>query len=387
MKRVVLHGCYANRNYGDLLMADLLSQYIENRTGSTPICPWVHPTEEETSIAKPGAGIEDCKRADVAVLGGGGYLEASTKTAARRLSRYLEPARVWRERSIPYSIVGVGVGPDLKFDSSRIIREICEDAIRIAVRDEESRLILLDIGVPEKLVQTKADLVLGLRPGQIPDWAKQRASELLAPSREVGKRVFGFHAPLGRSHGSMTRDLLRQFAEAFPQESDVDVVWFDDSPFLYEYHKSIAAELMPWARVLPDQNRWIIAATIAEMSAVFTVKLHVGITAWALGVPCCSLSVHPKTRRFFAQVHRHRFQQELIGLVSFNNHFQRALIRAHLKEEPRLIREETAILAGWLAEYGKPDSPFFHDDHELRLRIQQAALSNYGILDELLERV
>lgn len=56
---------------------------------------------------------------------------------------------------------------------------------------------------------------------------------------------------------------------------------------------------------------WTVAAIIGRCDAVVTTQLHVGIVAYALGVPPCSPSAHEKTKRFYRQISRSNWQVDI----------------------------------------------------------------------------
>lgn len=90
-ERILLHGCYANRNFGDLLMLDMLTMRIRKAFNVTPVCPWVRRDRRKFVAAKSGHGLVDCLFADAAIFGGGGYIDHKAGTSLKGLRRYSTP--------------------------------------------------------------------------------------------------------------------------------------------------------------------------------------------------------------------------------------------------------------------------------------------------------
>lgn len=381
--RIVINGCYGNRNYGDLLMVRLLSEYIARRHLNRVTCLWMHSKERESTAACAHGGLAACWNASAAILWGGGYLESSSSASTKRLMRYLIPAKIWSARNIPYVIAGVGVGAQLRGVSPKLIKSICNGAVAISVRDPESRDILASIGVETDNMCVTADVVLGLRAKDIPEQAWPAARALL-PADVLKKRIFGLHLPLGRALAPLHRQIIELVAQTFPQGSETAVVWIEDSPAYSEYHKMLARKLMPWAVVVPNQSPWVTAALIGTMTSVMTTKLHVGITAWALGVAPCALSLHEKTGRFFKQIDRADYQMPIEGGIAANHKVKRAMTRLGLTKQTKLSPHNIHRLKSWLVEIRDIEPSFFRDNLELRERITESARSNYNIVDKLL---
>jgi polysaccharide pyruvyl transferase WcaK-like protein len=385
-RKVVVHGRYANRNYGDLLMLDILSMHVRRQFGVAPICPWIHATDRIHVAAQPGRGIWDCLQADVAFFGGGGYLHGNSRRGVRRLHRYLWPAVIWQFRQVPYALIGVGVGPTLEGSAARRVARICEGADLIAVRDEESRSVLVEAAVSADRIEVTADLVLSLERANLPGWAVKQAAGLLEPAKP-GLRRFGFHCPMGRSEQTLLLGIVQVLSDQFGRRSDVEVIWFQDGPGCDAYHATVAAECLPKARVIPFQRHWVTSALIGQMDAVFTTKLHVGITAWALGVPPCGLSLHPKTKRFYKQIQRVGFQDYLQGALPTDDLPSRCLARLGLRRQDGLLGTQRDRLKEWLRLFADAPDQFRNDVPGVRETLSLKARRNFSILDKTLSRV
>ncbi|SDD11438.1 polysaccharide pyruvyl transferase family protein [Actinokineospora iranica] len=145
--------------------------------------------------------LEVLSRLDVLVLGGGGVLYDS------EARRYLRLVRIARECGVPSFAYAVGVGPLTDADDRQIVRETLADMLAVIVRDEESRLILEEVGVTRDIVVT-ADPALLLTPEEfsedmlrcegIPQGVRLVGMSVREPGRAAEKLdESGYHALLG----------------------------------------------------------------------------------------------------------------------------------------------------------------------------------------------
>lgn len=356
--RIVVHGCYNTPNFGDLLLLDLAAGHVERRFGVRPSVPWPPPECRNDLMATAGNGLATCIKADAAIFGGGGYLaDRGTAASARRLMRYSIPAQLWRAMRTPYVIVGVGVGPRLSERGAKRVIPMCRGAMRVCVRDEESRQILIDAGLDPGHVEAAADMVLALRREDIPEAARARAEEVLGP-RTPGRRRLGVHLQLVGKHDAVLGQLVEQALASLKGCDQVEVIWLaDHDDGYYETAKRFGAAGLPNVRFLPKQDHWTTAALIGGMDGVITTKLHVGITAWALGVAPCGYSIHPKTRRLYRQIGRSDFQCDL---------------GAPMEQ-----------VDGWLRLFATDFPRFAAECPNARRELPTLAQRNYEIIDEL----
>jgi len=360
--RIVVHGCYNTPNFGDLLLLDLAAGHVERRFGVRPSVPWPLLGSRNDLMASAGNGLATCIKADAAIFGGGGYLaDRGTVASARRLLRYTIPARLWRALRTPYVIVGVGVGPLLSERGAKRVIPMCRGAMRVCVRDEDSRQLLIDAGLDPGRVEAAADMVLALRPDDIPEKSRHRAEQLLGP-RVPGRRRLGVHLQLLGEHEPVLRQLVEQALASLKGRDNVELIWLaDHDDTYYESARRFGAEELPNGRFLPKQDHWTTAALIGGMDGVITTKLHVGITAWALGVAPCGYSIHPKTRRLYRQIGRSDFQCDLGAPM--------------------------AQVDGWLRLFADDFTAFAAECPTARRQLPTLARRNYAIIDELVRTV
>jgi len=363
MKKVVVHGCYHTRNFGDILMLDLIGRRLNAKKECTVSSPWLHENELGNIDVEYGGGIKGCFLKDVAILGGGGYLvdEEGDSRSTQRLLRYSVPARIWRIFNVPYSIVGVGVGPELTARGAKRVRYICDGAKNITVRDDESKALLVEIGVNEAKIAVTADFVMGLTKNDIPAGFVIKAKNLLA-SCDKTKRKFGLHISVGQNKAHIIENIAIKLAKGLGENSDAQIVWlFDHSIANLDIIKNINSKYFKDAVIIDKQDHWTTVALLSELDAVLTTKLHVGITSWALGVSPCSLANHGKTKRFYRQIDREDFHTSL--------------------------SENNTVVSEWGRMFVEEPEAFNRDNLERRKKYSALSKSNFDIVEKFIDLV
>ncbi|MFI2433268.1 polysaccharide pyruvyl transferase family protein [Streptomyces sp. NPDC018693] len=118
---------------------------------------------------------------DLLVLGGGGILYDG------EARRYLRLVRAAHERGVPTFGYAVGAGPLRDPDDRDAVRSVLPDMDDLVVRDEESKLVLEEVGVERELTVT-ADPALLLPPEPFTE-AMMRQEGLPLDARLVGMSV------------------------------------------------------------------------------------------------------------------------------------------------------------------------------------------------------
>lgn len=370
-KKVVIHGCYNNANFGDILIVDLLRRHLRKSLGISAVCPWLLGVKDGKRYSE-GKGWLDVVSAGAGIFGGGGYFQNNDNM----LRRYLYPAKVWQARHVPYIVVGAGAGPILTGICAERARIICELADWVYVRDNESRELILKAGVTPEKVEATADLVVHLNADDIPFEAGSAADALLGPSDAARKRL-ALHFPdypgarcltnsypfYGRSANLRMVEIVKTIAQAIKgHDEEVEIFWleFGGGRSTAQALRVICQEHLPQSRFVPFLDHWTAAAVLARMDGVMTSMLHVGITAWALGTPCAAYASHQKTPRFYRQVGRNQFCAS--------------------REEP------IGILKDWVEVFLKDYTSFAHRESPATADLRQLASKNYLNMTEWVSR-
>ena len=355
--RIVIHGCYDGHNFGDLLMLDMIRGALRGIPETECVCPWER-VGYAGKVRRHGKGWWDIVRATAGVYGGGGYLHANARS-----SRYYLPARIWQARRVPYIIIGVGVGPQMARPRVEWVRALCEGANLVCVRDEESKKLLQVIGVADESVRVTADIVLSLTPEQFPVHAVEVGKEMMT-NIATGKRLLGLHFPTlfgprhlsggypfyARSPQAKLVQFLEQLSELLKGEHDIQPVWLFDScrhGSIWRASQTICKQMLPDMVFMPYYDHWSTAYALGMLHGVITTKLHVGIVAWAQGVPCCAYASHGKIARFYRQIGRSDFCCDDSNPISVVIDWVRAFITnpTAFAEEDITARSRLSMLA------------------------------------------
>jgi len=353
----LVHGSYYTRNFGDLLLAELVAKRIRAH-GLRPICPWLmHEASGQVSF-EMGKGLCSILPMRPLVFGGGGYI--SSQGGRRRALRWLLPALQSRSLGMPFIIVAPGSDDVLSKSVRGYYRLLFNMAEEVSVRDEETRNALRAAGVERDLPVT-IDTAVSISVDDIPEKNALEAEKLL-PTRGA----ICLNAPL------MGREAIFEFVRLVrdaTQSSSTQRVWlFENEPFNI---KSLLAALeyhgMENDITLYHKDMWTVAAIIQRCRAVVTTQLHVGIVAYALGVPPCSLSSHEKTKRFYRQIGRTIWQKD----ISSNG------------SNPEHSRVE---LECWLNSITENQKEYFDLDAILLRKNKEKAERNLIMIDRYIER-
>jgi polysaccharide pyruvyl transferase WcaK-like protein len=362
-KKVLIHGCYSNMNFGDLLLADILSKELHSLLGHPTVCPWTYENQPSLMHAKNGNGFKDWLSFDFAVFGGGGYLCSSPKRLlSKKLLKYYLPALICFIKRKPFIFLGVGAGPINSCWDKLLVRATCNFAKRIYVRDQESRSCLESIGVKSSNIQVTADLVLNLTPEMLPSTPLPSIEAFFKPLQS--KKIFGLHLQSIASSQRLS-DILSQIKKSITSNCEI-VIFFDHSlnqehlNSMIEKMKRISSPILPEIKFFDQYlDHMQLCHLIHQFDAVLTTKLHVGICAWTLNVAVCGYSSHIKTERFFKQIDRSHYQ-----------------VRAD---------QDVAIISKWTKMICENDPSFFRHDDTIRQNLTQQSSKNFVYLKEFVE--
>jgi len=272
-------------------------------------------------------------------------------------------------------IIGVGVGPTFSGKGVSRVKSIINGASEVYVRDEESKSLLVREGVEENKITISCDIVINLNSTQIPSWAKSKAIEILSKFSHK-KRLLGLHLPslkggrqlnshfpfYSRSISSKLIKIVELLGLELNHREDIVPVWINtgwNKKFDHDLRKICAIHL-PNAQFPPYHNHWTTAALIGELDAVITTMLHVGITAWALDVPCCAYASHGKTHRFYRQIGRENFVCN--------------------------DKNDIKIIKNWVNLFVEDYKSFCKENSDARINLKKRAQDNMQIITQWLKR-
>jgi polysaccharide pyruvyl transferase WcaK-like protein len=287
---VAIIGPYTTHNFGDDLIGATLAHFLLQ--------------QENTQVLLPGLGVENCQwlgipsrlnsrealaSSQAVLIGGGGILgDSGVSPSNRHLSRAAKAALFSRATGRPVAVTAVGAGP-LALRTSRLLcRTVCRLALAVGVRDQSSADFLIEkMGVPADKVIVGADVAL-LWP-QLFDVGRQRLNA-------IGVQFDVEYYPEVKKNphlANITERMVR-----FCVENDSNVILVSNSGSPTQLHRKChgAPRSLQYWRIdsfLPS---------LASLRAIVTSHLHLAIAAYAAGVPCFSIYVREKTKRFYDQI-------------------------------------------------------------------------------------
>lgn len=240
-----------------------------------------------------GAVLEVLSGLDLLVLGGGGILYDG------EARRYLRLVRAAQTRSVPTFAYAVGAGPLTDSEDRDAVRTVLADMDDVVVRDEESRLVLEEVGL-EREVTVTADpaLLLGpepfteamMRDEGIPSGARLVGMSVREPGRAAEKLDEGdYHA------------LLADVADFLVRRLDAHVVFLP-----MERHDVRHAHAVLSHMTAPDKGRILhgdyspgqVLGFMRHLDVAVGMRLHFVIFAALSGVPVLPLPYSGKVFDF-----------------------------------------------------------------------------------------
>ncbi|WP_165988665.1 polysaccharide pyruvyl transferase family protein [Streptomyces sp. YIM 98790] len=245
-------------------------------------------------------------RLDLLVLGGGGILYDGE---ARRYLRLVAAAHAAGVHTFGYAL---GAGPLTEREDRSAVRRALRDMDRVVVRDEESKLVLEEVGVAREITVT-ADPALLLEPEKFTDRMLEKEGipagvRLVAMSvREPGRAAE--HLDEGGYHA-----LLAGVADFLIRRLDAHVVFMPMERQDVRHAHAVLAHM-----TLPEQGRVLngtyrpaqLLGLMRRMELAVGMRLHFLIFAALSGVPFLPLPYAGKVFDFA----RRAGAPELVGMA------------------------------------------------------------------------
>lgn len=303
--RIGLLGSYGGRNVGDeaILMCVLtclrahrpdarlvvFSRHAEHTRAHQPqadeVVDWEGVPQKPVLDALGGL--------DLLVLGGGGILYDG------EARRYLRLVRAAQERGVPTFAYAVGAGPLREADDRDAVRAVLPAMNEVVVRDEESRLVLEEVGVDCELTVT-ADPALLLAPQPFTE-QMMRQEGLPPDARLVGMSV---REP-GRAAEKLDEDdyhaLLADVADFLARRLDAHVVFVPMERQDVRHAHGVLSRMSA-----PDLGRILhntyspgeILGFMSHLDLVVGMRLHLVMFAAMSGLPVLPLPYSGKVFDF-----------------------------------------------------------------------------------------
>lgn len=274
----------------------------------------------------PAGIVRAVGSADAVVFGGGGIVQ--DVTSALNLPYHLSRLTIARARRTSFAAVGLGIGGLETPLGRRLVRPGLRGAVGITVRDEPSRQLLADVGVPGAVLA--ADLAFALDPPDAPASAEAPAATTTAsaeaPARATGapgaapSDLRGDHLAVclrpwsGRTHerlpagmrGDTTPDgHVAALAAALDETAGRTGLGIrfvalqrdrDD-----DFHRRVADRMTtPTTRCAPDLDG--LLAEVGRARAVVSMRYHGGVAGILAGLPTVLVSYALKVDALAAEL-------------------------------------------------------------------------------------
>jgi len=312
---VSLHGSYFVNNYGDILLINIFHDWIKESFPTIQVnLPLVNKKKIWEMPEPTTTGLINLLKSDCLVYCGGGYFGEQPKNkgrwSVRNFFRHAIIGLLAIIFRIPIAIIGVEVGPLSKSWFRRIVLKIVRRSKIVIVRNQESDVFLRKYGINNAMITTDAVLTLN----------QQYTKELieLQTGNYIVLHLRGYKYLKEALDYFVTSlcDVMRTIDEA------PIITFVEDAPNQYGPHYESLFSIIEQKgfeyKVVRYSGIHEVLNTIKSAKAVFTTKLHVGITAAAYNRKVFSIYAHPKTLRFHSQIGN---QAYCISLSQLNKNY------------------------------------------------------------------
>jgi len=309
MYKILISGYYGFNNIGD---ESILRTVIDNLREKLPDTD-ITVLSQDPAQTSEKYGVKAARRmslwdilrcvwrCDLLLSGGGSLLQDAT--SGRSILYYLFILRLAQLLGKKTFIYSQGIGPISTPRNRRLTARTLRRTSGIVVRDAKSRDLLLEIGVPERLIHVTADPVIRVKK---PDPAL--GLEILrregCPRRE-GTMTVGWAVKARRPDPVFFQEVqkcIHWLREEYGADSVLIPFFHDEDLTVCE---AIAARMDGQAGCL--RQKYLSEETLSIigcMDVLVGVRLHSLIYAAVMGVPMIGVSYDPKVDSFLSSIDR-----------------------------------------------------------------------------------
>lgn len=354
-KIILIAGYYGFGNVGDeAILSVILADLRERRDDLKFIVVSGNPSETATAYDVSSVHWQDidalldaAKESDLIILGGGGLFQdhwgvikgTSLTPFHSGISFYSAFGTLAALYQKPFMIYSVGVGPVISEEGKRLTRWTFDLANICTVRDQESKDILISLGIPEEKVEVTPDPALTLSldsPTAVDILTAHSIDPTTTPLLGVCVRNWGDEETAKRWKKELAATLDR-FLEA--HNAHIIFIPFQILERTLENDHSAALDLVSMMQnqgrvsLLPQSySPAVIRGLISHCHLIIGMRLHSLIFAANTGVPAVALIYDPKVGNFMSSLGLSEYAIDLPSLT-LEQHFS-VLEAAWLQQTP-----------------------------------------------------
>ena len=307
MYKILISGYYGFNNIGDESILRTVIDNLREKLGEvdiTVLSQNPQQTSEKYGIsAAPRMSVAEIFKAvwrcDLLLSGGGSLLQDAT--SARSILYYLFILRLAQLMGKKTFIYSQGIGPITSPHNRRFTASVLRRASGIVVRDSKSRDLLLEIGIPDRLIHVTADPVIRVKKADTALGMEILNNEGCA--RRDGKLTVGW-AVKSRKNDPTFYEEIAKCIRWLKEEFDADSVLI---PFFHSEDLSVCEAIAQQLdgnvgclrrKYLSEETLSIIGC----MDILVGIRLHSLIYSAVMGIPMIGISYDPKVDSFLSSI-------------------------------------------------------------------------------------
>lgn len=301
-RRVLISGAYGADNIGDEAMLHAMIAQLRAIDPQLGICVITRSPEQARRIYGVDAVftfdifsvLREMKKADLFISGGGNLIQ--NVTSRRSLWYYLNTISAAKRHGCRVLMYGCGIGPLNGEGDRRRAAQVLNDCVDcITLREDDSRLLLEEIGVSKPEILVTADLVLSLEPAPEDEILSFMADCGMAPDADYA--CFGLRPWAGLDS---KLDILADAVRYTYETLGLNPVFLSMN---YNIDFDCAEKVSRLSGVpcilLPRIDRPDLALGIlGKMKLTAAMRLHAVLMSASLAVPVVGISYDPKVSAF-----------------------------------------------------------------------------------------
>lgn len=288
-KNAVIIGPYRYHNFGDDLIGVVIAKYLQRKNFN--VCIPLLLKENSTWIGTKFTTSYDTAMqwSHEVIIGGGGLLGDAgiiPDDFYRKLA--LKAAEEATDKGKKVTTTGIGAGPLALEESKTLSYKIASLSKKIGVRDKESKFFLEELGIDSQKIVEGADLAL-------------LSSNFLEINKLISNKI-GLQFDIGNYKDIIKSNLrtaeIYNAACRFANEHSSNIILISNGNFQSQLYNELTCK----CETLLYNDLEHFLPKLAGLKAIFTSHLHLAITAYSLRIPCFSMYVREKTKRFYNQI-------------------------------------------------------------------------------------